>query len=394
MDENQNKQPLNPGSQNQPPGAAPFQNNGNDPEKELSENFQGSDVPKQEPVIKIRTMKDDVSESAGETPAADTFSAPAPNPPAPNPPAPTPPVSPPPPPPPSVNPSAPPKPDFETEEPVFQPQNTDRSDYSAADYGVSSGRKKLFIIIGIVIGVLILGVVGYLFIIPALFPPLVVPEEPAPTAALPPAPVEPETPSVSEPEILVHKSFFLTAPDETVETNLRDLNYSTIQSSLTRAAANNIPDDSLKEIVLKSDGSQFPFADFLSNFSSAETGAPAPAFVNTDQFEKDFTAFLYYDSQGVWPGYIAKMKGGVTAAQVMLDLQNAEPVLNIEKFYLTGHESGALGEFKDGQAKEIPTRYLVGANAGAAFNYGVFGDYLVLSTSYNGLLKSLSLLGL
>ena len=55
---------------------------------------------------------------------------------------------------------------------------------------------------------------------------------------------------------------------------------------------------------------------------------------------------------------------------------------------------GAFKGFKDGTLNAMASRYSVGSTPGASFNYGVFGGYLVISTSYDGLKAVAPMLGL
>jgi hypothetical protein len=68
-----------------------------------------------------------------------------------------------------------------------------------------------------------------------------------------------------------------------------------------------------------------------------------------------------------------------------------ESTADLANFYLT--DPGSFGAFKDGKLSTYPTRYSVSTNKDA-FNYGFFGNYLVLSSSYNGLKSAVANLGL
>ena len=50
--------------------------------------------------------------------------------------------------------------------------------------------------------------------------------------------------------------------------------------------------------------------------------------------------------------------------------------------------------FKSGSYNGSATRYSAGSQAGSSFNYGAFGNYVVISTSFTGLKAAVALLGL
>ena len=192
------------------------------------------------------------------------------------------------------------------------------------------------------------------------------------------------TPSVEEvkPPKVEHISPFVIQPAETSKINLSQVTFLDISLALQTEAAKKIADGSIKEIaILDQNDSQVSYEDFIAQFL---TGADKKQL---DQwFENDFAAYLYYDRNGVWPGYIAKIKRNPSLQSV---LENAS---NVANFYLI--TPGTLSAFKDGKVNNYVTRYATGSRAGAAFNYGIFKDYFVISASFDGLkaaVKSLSL---
>lgn len=184
-----------------------------------------------------------------------------------------------------------------------------------------------------------------------------------------------------------HSSLFIVPPQQTSEMRLSNFLTTTIISNFQILSALKLPDGSVQEVaVLDELGGQAPFGFYLNAF--VPTLAPA-AIANW--FEDDFTAFLFYNRNGVWPGYIARVKNGVNineARTAMTSLESAE----LDKFYLSS--SGAFSSFKDGQISGKATRYAVGSATGASFNYGFLNGYFVISTSYDGLKAAAALLGI
>ena len=107
-----------------------------------------------------------------------------------------------------------------------------------------------------------------------------------------------------------------------------------------------------------------------------------------DNFEEQFNAYLYYDENGVWPIYKAKLKSGAMADIVSLKSKLAGlEGQTVSSFYLDS--TGIQSAFKDGQINGSATRYASFDKPGASFNYGLINDELIISTSYNGLKKLL-----
>lgn len=237
-------------------------------------------------------------------------------------------------------------------------------------------KKRLIILLSILIGVIALGVVGYFLVFPILFPaepvietpittqpPIVPTEEPAPITA--PAPT--------------HASFFVTpVPQETI--SLSVVNASDIKSSLA-SLASSIEAGNFKEAVFQKPGNVLIKASEI--LPLLINGLTAQDF--TDNFEDDFTSFVWVDNNGAWPGYILKVKQNIPLLQAQTRLAKIESA-NFANTFLA--EPGPITKtFQNGKAKDLDTRYQTYTKAGAAINYGWLNDYLIISTSYNGLLQ-------
>ncbi len=270
----------------------------------------------------------------------------------------------------------------ETEkEPTFRPETQVGESMGMAmeeEKPPSKGRKVLVVslLVVIVIGV---GLAGYYFVYPLLSR-----TEPAP----PPEALPPAEPSAEPPAVLTaHNSFFFPRPAEVSEVRLSSLLLTTITSALQALAANRLPNGTLQEAaILDSAGSQISFSSYLPAFLPSLSSSQLSSW-----FEDDFTAFLYYDGNGVWPGYVARVKNGVNLDEVRSNLTVLESG-ELTRFYLS--PAGAFGAFRDGQVNGRGTRYAVGGVPGSAFNYGIFGNYVLVSASYDGLKSAAPLLGL
>lgn len=215
------------------------------------------------------------------------------------------------------------------------------------------------------------GAISYFIVFPMLFPQ-------KGTVTTPPA---------QAPAPLVHQSYLVKPAAAQAAVKLDDHKYLTVATALQSESFNQLVDGQVKEVTISEKGQQLPFATFLSAVSPV-----ASPLSDGGYFEQDFTALLYYDAAGIWPIYVAKLKPGVNSADLINNIKSIEGALDISNFYLA--PPGIFAGFKDGKVGKYSTRYSVGTQAGAAFNYGVLGNYFVLSTSYNGLKAAVPLLGL
>ena len=234
-------------------------------------------------------------------------------------------------------------------------------------------RKILMIFLALVF-ITGIGALGYFVIYPLVFP-AAGPTTNPPVVTLPNGNLAP------------HSSYLTSAPSAVTEVKLSDVNYPTIAGALQNESFNQLADGQYKEVRISNTRGQVSFTAYLGGLSPA-----AQALALGDWLENDFTALLYYDPAGVWPVYIAKLKTGVTPGVVMTGFQAAEGVLDLASFYVSS--PGAFTSFKDGKVNSYSTRYNVASGAGAAFNYGVMGNYLIISTNYNALKGVLPMLGL
>ena len=110
--------------------------------------------------------------------------------------------------------------------------------------------------------------------------------------------------------------------------------------------------------------------------------------------DEDFTGFMYYDDKGVWPGYVAHIKKGSTPAEIANFITNFEASA-IAMLYVADPGSAiTIEDFLNGPYKGEAVRYVKFTKPGASVNYGIFGELLVISTSFNGLKASVDALGL
>lgn len=233
----------------------------------------------------------------------------------------------------------------------------------------------LFVVGGIIIAAVSF-VLGYFVVFPLIFPAkeaITVTEQPAVSA-----PIAEEAKLAK----IEHKSLFVIKPAGISNVSVLPMDLFGISVALQSAAAVRLADGSVREAaILDQNGNQISYSEFLALFLSGADKAQLEQW-----FENDFSAYLYYDRNGVWPGYVAKIKRNPSL------ISSLENVGNITNFYLAA--PGTFSSFKDGKVNGYATRYSVGSKAGASFNYGTFGNYFIISTSFDGLKAAVKLLSL
>ncbi len=261
-------------------------------------------------------------------------------------------------------------------EPVFRPETQVDPSFAPSGEEGSGKSKHLWLWIGVAVAVLALGIVGY-FVYPLIsgggttdstLPP-------PPPVVLPPPPA---------PEVKAHQSFFIRTDIPKAEILLANVSRDTIVTTL--ASLERKTEGTIEEVtVLDANRSQVSASLYIKEFVTEVAAAQMAPW-----FEDDFTAFLYTDTNGVWPGYILRVKAGVNLDEVKTNASVIEGS-DLSRLYLAA--PGTFAPFKSGTVSGKATRYAIGSQPGAAFNYGVIGNYLMISTSYNGLKNALPLLG-
>ena len=235
------------------------------------------------------------------------------------------------------------------------------------------GRKKAMVWTVSGVGIVALGLVGYFVIYPMLFPS---------------APPAPPTPPPAPPVVLIpHTSYFTSAPPLKGTINVSgdpSFALTVLQTLATTPPPTGID---FQEVEVTDSAGQMPFKNFFTAFGTSITADQLGTW-----FEDDFTAFAYYDTNGVWPGYIVKLKTGVTADAAKQGLAALE-TSDLTKLYLFPPGDVQGGGFKDGGVNGKSSRYVVFSTPGSAFSYTVIDSYVLFSTSYDGAKRAATLLG-
>ena len=246
-------------------------------------------------------------------------------------------------------------------------------------------KKSLLITIVILVALAAIGSVAYFFILPMFMPAAVPPvTQPITTTPITTTPVT-TTPVVTG--LTEHQTFFTVPASLTVPVSL-DLSLASVQAAIVSSSSDIQPTGTFKEISLTSAGKPFTAQDFLG---LALSGLPKD--FTTSTFEQDFTSFVYYDKNGAWPGYVFKLKSGVDPANAKATVQ---PIIEASPatFFQTNPGTSSKTTFSDGTLPDGKTvRFVSFSKKGAALEYSWFGNYLTISTSYQGLIEAVKHLG-
>jgi hypothetical protein len=241
---------------------------------------------------------------------------------------------------------------------------------AAASAAKPKSNKNLTVMAAVFAFLIIAGGIVYLFVLPIILP-----------KPQPPVVVEPpiETPPVVS-VALTHQSYFVIAPTiPAAPVSLVNLTSADVSTAVKAVSSDNQTAGILKEITFSLSGNVLESQAFL--------GAVLPEMdkLVIDNFEKDFTGFVYYDKNGVWPGYVYRLKQDAKIDDVKLAIKAIEKLPSLTNFYLVSPGKPKAGEFKDGALiNNNPVRYFAYSLPGASLNYGWIGSNLLISTSYLG----------
>lgn len=282
------------------------------------------------------------------------------------------------------------KPEDFSSEPVFRPSGAGPKSVSpgaAPSAGVkvvppNHARKALIITLVIVVLLAVVGAAAYFYILPMFVSkpaatPAPVVQTPAPTPTPAPIPVG----------LTQHQSFF-TSPASLLASVSLDLSLVTVQGAVASASSDTQPAGTFKEISFTVGGKPWTAQEFL--------GFALPSLTKdflSSAFEQDFTTFVYYNKNGAWPGYIFKLKPGADAVVANTTLNPAIEV-SPAVFFQTSPGAALKAVFSDGALPDGKVvRFATFAKKGAALEYSWFGNYLTVSTSYQGLIEAVKHLG-
>ncbi len=279
-----------------------------------------------------------------------------------------------------------------SQEPTFKPAQKSSSVQPSVPLTNIAKKKSPVVLIIIFLVIIALGVGGYFGYSYFFAQPSQPAAAPAsfPATSLPAPAVVPTStsaPATTTIPALIHKSFFKIPASQNIQVSfsLAD-GILGLKTALVTAIPSNATSGIYEVALSDKSGNALSASDVLPIITSSMSSSSITA-----GFQPDFTLFLYKDNQGVWPGYIlsANSTSSMSAAQALA--VKLESTTDLANFYLA--DPGSFGVFKDGKLGTYSTRYAVSANKDA-LNYGFFGNYLIISDSYNGLKAAVANLGL
>ena len=163
---------------------------------------------------------------------------------------------------------------------------------------------------------------------------------------------------------------------------IETVDLTSIRNVLAKSAADFTIND-FKELVFKKGEKEINLSEFLP----ALLGQLNPALETF--FEESFTAFVWVDNKGTWPGYILKLKPAISFNDVQNQFLQWEKTVKFENIFIKS--PGAIRQsFTNGQINSVKTRYQLYIQPGAEFNYGWKDNFLIISSSYGGFLEALT----
>lgn len=267
--------------------------------------------------------------------------------------------------------------------PVFTPE-TSVPEAPAPSVKEESQKMRPWIFwILIIVLLIVLGIIGYFLITPLVFP-AEVGGEPTETE------VATSTVEIIPPAAPVHQSAFNLQGDKVAKLAISNLSLVSVIAALQGEATKTLPTGDFKEVYFEVAGKLAKFSEYLAVLLPEIVGSDAEVVLKTS-YNDDFSAFLYYDDNGAWPGYVIKKKDLTFVNDIGLfaDIETA----SVGNVFLTP-PLGRQDSFRAGTVGKHANRYAPYPQSGVSFSYGLFDDYLIISTNYNGLLKVAEALGL
>ncbi len=202
---------------------------------------------------------------------------------------------------------------------------------------------------------------------------------------LPPVP-----PSVTIPKF-DHKSFFKKPADTVLEikfnypvTSVLDLE--TYNQKISNLLQGSRSTSTLVELEVKG-GNDRPLA--LSQFWTASGIRLLPEDFWAQEFNPDFTFFVFRNKDGDWPGLVTKFVEGRSWLVLKNRIVAMESSADLEELFVVA-PGNRFGGFADTLVSGQPARALEFSKPSTRFVYGSFHNYLLISTSLEGLKEAVA----
>lgn len=261
----------------------------------------------------------------------------------------------------------------------------------------SMGAKKKGgrVILYVSIGIIVLAALGYFIVYPMFSSS---PAEEVSAVPVPPVETAPETqptpeqeaePIVVPPPELLYTSLFSRLPVASTTIDATPFALSTWKIVLNGTSTTHA---AFSELILTNEQRALSAATFFSGV--------LPGILSEDTvaaFVQDVTVFLYRDTNGIWPGVVARIRDTQSTnaetikSSFRSDFEKASPS-TLANLYTS--DPGTSQTWKQGQTGSVLNRYLI-FNTGdlaVSLNYGWSNNTLLISTSYDGFKEALKYL--
>ena len=195
------------------------------------------------------------------------------------------------------------------------------------------------------------------------------------------------------PPVTGSQSFFSFPEEDVSAVDVDGYKVVNILAGLQDAAGSLVADGQLREVALMVAGQPVELSLYLTTILPELERTNLAAVLDTE-FSNDFSILLYRQNEQVWPVYVArkKVESAIDQATLLSRLAAIEET-SVGNLYLV--PPTGIAEFKTGPVGDkYSSRYASFDNKPASFNYGLFGDYLIMSTTYQGLVEAIDLLKL
>jgi len=242
--------------------------------------------------------------------------------------------------------------------------------------------KIIFIIFGVIILLAAIGALGFFFVKPLFLTPSTTPI---------PAEIVVTVSDVDIPPVeLSPASLFLSPANFSKTINIDNIELATFRNTFRSPEGIEVQDENITELTITRDGNNILFSEFLTTILPDKNAEAIKA-----TFEEKFTLFITRDGENDLPGFIVKARPETTPEALSAFSTALEASPNLKNFYTIN--PGTMSAFKGGTVQDNSIRYAPFA-AGYAFNYGWFedtlgADYLVVASSYKGMVRAVELAG-
>lgn len=137
---------------------------------------------------------------------------------------------------------------------------------------------------------------------------------------------------------------------------------------------------------IKKQAAAASFGDFLFDIQSNLIDQEVLA----QNFNPDFTFFIYRNRNEYWPGFVLQLKSGKNWLYLKDEISRIEYATARDVIFLSPAGTPSKEGFRDDAVGDLSARSLRYSNSSATFMYGWFRNFLIISTSREGMQEVLN----